>query len=215
MSRHAARPDRRRLAWAWGAFLGGTLFVVGSLWLAFEPDAPRTGVMPTGTPSQSGSPKPSVSTTAPKASPPASRPPSSTPAPTPTTPAPRPSQTTQSPSPTPTTATPDPVPDSITNQALAKINAQRSAAGAGPLAVYSGMGGYAQDWAEEMARADTLVHSPHNPYSAEVIASGASDAQTAVNLWLNSPPHREIILNPAYDKVGIGYADGYWCAVFS
>lgn len=210
MSRHAAPPDKRRLALAWGAFLAATLFVVGSLWVVLEPnpDAPRSGVMPTGTPSQSGRPKPSVSTTKPKASKPASRPsstrPTRTPAPTPTRPPvtrPSPSQTFAS----------------TTYQALYLINGERKEAGAAAVARYPGMDAYAQDWADEMARADILVHSPHNPYSAEVIAvgSGGMSATQAVNVWMQSPPHREIILNPAYTKVGIGYADGYWCAVFS
>lgn len=107
------------------------------------------------------------------------------------------------------------MPTSPTYQALFLINGERKQAGVNAVADYSGMGGYCQDWAEEMDRADTLVHSPHNPYSAEVIASGATTASQAVNLWMTSPPHRDIILNPAYTKIGIGYSGGYWCAVFS
>lgn len=80
------------------------------------------------------------------------------------------------------------------------------------------MNAYADEWARRMAAADTLVHSPHLPYSAEVIAantSGTLSAQGALTLWMNSPPHRQIILNPAYTRIGIGYTNGYWCAVFS
>lgn len=113
------------------------------------------------------------------------------------------------------TPKPSATPVSITQHALFLINGERKEAGANAVGVYSGMGGYCQDWADEMARADTLVHSPHNPYSAEVIASGATSASRAVDLWMQSPPHREIILNPAYTMIGIGYSDGYWCAVFS
>lgn len=102
-----------------------------------------------------------------------------------------------------------------TTHALYLINGERREKGAVMVARYPGMDGYAHEWAEEMARADILVHSPHSPYSGEVIASGATSAQTAVTLWMNSAAHRDIILNPAYNKVGIGYADGYWCAVFS
>ncbi len=111
--------------------------------------------------------------------------------------------------------TPSPTATSPTLHFLYLLNGERSKAGLRPVAQYSGMGGYAQDWAEEMDRADVLVHSSNNPYSAEVIASGATSAQRALDLWMQSPPHREIILNPAYDKIGIGYSDGYWCAVFS
>lgn len=117
------------------------------------------------------------------------------------------------PKPSPTSASPSPV--NQTFHALYLINGERGEVGAPVTAQYSGMGGYAQDWAEEMDRADTLVHSSGSPYSAEVIASGAVTAQTAVSNWMQSPPHREIILNPAYTKIGIGYSDGYWCVVFS
>lgn len=104
---------------------------------------------------------------------------------------------------------------SQTFHALYLMNGERKEAGAPAVARYPGMDAYAQDWAEEMDRADTLVHSSGSPYSAEVIASGAVTATQAVDLWMKSPPHRDIILNSAYTKVGIGYANGYWCAVFS
>lgn len=106
---------------------------------------------------------------------------------------------------------------STTYQALYLINGERKEAGTAAVARYPGMDAYAQDWADEMARADLLVHSPHNPYRAEVIAVGTDGmtATQAVDVWMKSPPHREIILSSAYTKIGIGYADGYWCAVFS
>lgn len=211
MSRHAA--PRRRRWWAWGAFGAAVAFLIAVVWIvAPNPDAPRTGVMPTGTPSSSGSPKPSVTRTpSPKASTPASRPTSTRPTPTPTPTTARPSTTPPRPpvTPSPTSTA------SIRFQALYLINGERAKAGLKPLAEYPGMSAYANDWAEEMDRADVLVHSSNNPYSAEVIASGATSASQAVSLWMNSPPHRDIILNPAYDKVGIGFVDGYWCAVFS
>lgn len=103
------------------------------------------------------------------------------------------------------------MPTDQTQQALHLINGERAVA----VGRYPGMDAYAQEWAEVMAEADVLAHSPHPPYSGEVIASGAVTGSQAVNLWMLSPPHRDIILNPAYTRVGIGYADGYWCVVFS
>lgn len=86
----------------------------------------------------------------------------------------------------------------------------------GPLARYPGMDGTAQEWAEEMARRDVLMHRPTvYPYSGEVIASGTDSPQRVLQLWLNSPPHKDIVLNPSYDKLGVGYADGYWIMVLN
>lgn len=113
------------------------------------------------------------------------------------------------------TPKPSPTFGSAVAHALYLLNGARSDAGSPMVARYPGMDAYAQDWADEMARADTLVHSPHSPYSAEVIASGAEGASAAIRLWMLSPPHRVIILDPDYRRVGIGYNDGYWVAVFS
>jgi uncharacterized protein YkwD len=227
------RRPRSVPGWSLWALVAGVLLVAGGLWVSFDPKAGDSGlplpsattteeVMPTGTtPPPSGSPrvtvkpkaKPSPSTQKPKPSAPVSRPPSKppVPAPQPTTPKPVPSTPRPPVTPPPTT----PPQTSTTYHALFLINGERKEAGAASVARYTGMDAYCQDWAEEMDRADTLVHSPHSPYSAEVIASGATSATQAVQLWMNSPPHRDIILNPAYTKVGIGYSDGYWCAVFS
>ncbi len=43
---------------------------------------------------------------------------------------------------------------------------------------------------------------------AENIFAGSSNAQTAFNAWLNSPGHRDNMLNPTYTEIGIGYR--YW-----
>lgn len=78
------------------------------------------------------------------------------------------------------------------------------------------MDGTAQEWAEEMDRRNVLVHRPTvAPYSAEVIASGATSAQQVLQIWFNSPPHRDIILSPNYDKLGVGYSGGYWIMVLN
>lgn len=78
------------------------------------------------------------------------------------------------------------------------------------------MDAVAQEWAEEMARTDVLAHRPQlAPYTGEIIASGADTPETAMRLWMTSPPHREIIFNTTYGKIGIGYSAGYWCVVFN
>jgi uncharacterized protein YkwD/PKD repeat protein len=46
-------------------------------------------------------------------------------------------------------------------------------------------------------------------YGGEVTAWGLEKALKAVEFWLNSPPHRRILLNQAISDVGVGYAVDY------
>lgn len=48
----------------------------------------------------------------------------------------------------------------------------------------------------------------------EILADGATDPAHAIQLWLDSPPHREIMLDPLYVHVGIKKQGQYWVAVF-
>lgn len=45
-------------------------------------------------------------------------------------------------------------------------------------------------------------------YAGENLARDFSDASTAVNAWMNSPSHRENILNANYQEIGIGVVEG-------
>jgi hypothetical protein len=45
-------------------------------------------------------------------------------------------------------------------------------------------------------------------YAGENLARDFSDAQSAVNAWMNSPTHKENILNPHYKEIGIGVVEG-------
>ncbi|HKB88356.1 MAG TPA: CAP domain-containing protein [Patescibacteria group bacterium] len=45
-------------------------------------------------------------------------------------------------------------------------------------------------------------------YAGENLARDFSDAPSAVNAWMNSPTHKENILNPHYKEVGIGVVEG-------
>jgi hypothetical protein len=45
-------------------------------------------------------------------------------------------------------------------------------------------------------------------YAGENLARDFSDAGSAVNAWMNSPSHKENILNPHYKEVGIGVVEG-------
>lgn len=45
-------------------------------------------------------------------------------------------------------------------------------------------------------------------YAGENLARDFSSAQSAVDAWMNSPSHRENILNPNYREIGIGVVEG-------
>jgi uncharacterized protein YkwD len=79
--------------------------------------------------------------------------------------------------------------------------------------------GKAQTWAETMADAEHIWHNPDLESGmgddwtilGEVVGAGPDRA--AVNeAFMNSPPHREVILNPVYRYFGAGIArdDNGW-----
>lgn len=45
-------------------------------------------------------------------------------------------------------------------------------------------------------------------YAGENLARDFSSASTAVDAWMNSPSHRDNILNPKYKEIGIGVVEG-------
>lgn len=45
-------------------------------------------------------------------------------------------------------------------------------------------------------------------YAGENLARDFSDPNSAVNAWMNSPSHRENILNPNYKEIGVGVVQG-------
>jgi hypothetical protein len=45
-------------------------------------------------------------------------------------------------------------------------------------------------------------------YAGENLARDFQDASSAVNAWMNSPSHKENILNPNYQEIGIGVVEG-------
>ena len=71
-----------------------------------------------------------------------------------------------------------------------------------------------------------IVHAKEdaNDYVGEIIAAGwgaghpATQTQTIVTGWMNSPGHRKEILTAHYQEMGIGTAmngnDTFWCVVF-
>ena len=122
-------------------------------------------------------------------------------------------------------ATPDDSVDSVRNdtfagQVFTLMNAKRRAAGAPALIWNQKIADVSQDWANHLrvATADpffdwagihrwdgggTLIPAGANAYG-EIIAFNFS-AESVVDWWMNSPAHRNAMLDPRETHVGVGY----------
>lgn len=120
---------------------------------------------------------------------------------------------------------------------LQRINELRAENDLEPLTLSQPLGVASEIKASEMADQDYLAHiSPdgqtprelleevgytYNTTIGENIAAGMKSAEATFEQWLNSPEHREIMLNEEFTTVGIGRAhnpeakyDWYWAAEF-
>ena len=95
-------------------------------------------------------------------------------------------------------------------------NAYRQAHGLRPVRANGALNALAQDWANQLVRANKLSHRPQhwNYYPSNIPAGGEnvlqawsdySDAQL-VKLWYESPGHRKIMLDPRAKTIGVGVA---------
>lgn len=106
------------------------------------------------------------------------------------------------------------------NEVASLINSARSEAGLPTLQVNAQLAAAAQDHSIDMACFGLLSHSGSDAssiyerlvsagyapsdYGEVIYASGYP--QSAFDWWMDDPPHRAEILNPAYTEMGIGYA---------
>lgn len=105
---------------------------------------------------------------------------------------------------------------------LSHSNAQRQANGAGNLAINSQLTQAAQSKANDMVARDYWSHNTpdgQTPWTfisaagysyrkaGENLAYGFSTSAETVTGWMNSPPHREALLDAAYSDVGFGFAN--------
>lgn len=49
---------------------------------------------------------------------------------------------------------------------------------------------------------------------AENVAQARKEPSQVVEAWMNSPRHRNNILNSEYTEIGVGYSNNYWTQVF-
>lgn len=121
---------------------------------------------------------------------------------------------------------------SVIQEVLNLVNQERGKAGKSPLRLHSQLNASAQAHSNDMARNNFMSHAGSDGSSmgdrmkrhgynfraaAENVAAGQSSPQDVMRSWMNSPGHRQNILNGNYRDIGIGYARGnkiYWTQNF-
>lgn len=176
--------------------------------------AADTAATPSPTPTASASPSPAPSKS-----------PSSKPSPTrtkPTSAPPKPKTAPPTPTPTPT-PTADPV-DTPAEQVLAIANTERAKAGCNPLKLDDRLMRAAQLHSEDMSAnhyfghtsldgrnfGDRVMAQGYPSPGAENIARGQNSPEVVMNSWLNSPGHRDNLLNCSLTTMGLGLVDDDW-----
>ncbi|NJL47001.1 MAG: CAP domain-containing protein [Leptolyngbyaceae cyanobacterium SM2_5_2] len=116
---------------------------------------------------------------------------------------------------------------------LGLINTERQQIGAPALVLSPQLVTAAQGHAQDMAHSHRLSHSGSNGSSlqaridatgytwaaiGENVAMGQPNPAAVMEAWMNSPGHRQNILNPNFTELGLGYAEQagepYWVQVF-
>jgi uncharacterized protein YkwD len=107
-----------------------------------------------------------------------------------------------------------PVTQRIADDLFARVNAERRARGLAPLRRDPALALLAAQWSAEMARSGEFEHRPDLRRAltdgrirvGENIAytNGPDQSRTVHVLWMRSDGHRENILQPGFDSMGIG-----------
>ncbi|MFE4053393.1 CAP domain-containing protein [Streptomyces sp. YIM B13518] len=206
-----------------------------------KPGAPKDGgAKPSHEPKAkvSGATASRPTTTAPKPTTAATEPTTAAPKPATTTSKPTaaaPKPTTPAPKPTATASSPAATGGADASGAVAKVvelvNAERAKAGCSPVKANSTLAEAAQDHSEDMAASGTMSHTGSDGSSpgdritragyswstyGENVAYGYSTPEQVMTGWMNSPGHKENILNCAFEEIGVGLAQpgSYWTQDF-
>ncbi len=123
---------------------------------------------------------------------------------------------------------------SIPDALLTLVNAERQRAGVAPLRLNDKLATAAQRHAEDMAATRNLSHQGSDGSTlrsrieatgygwtaiGENVAMGQPSPEAVMRSWMNSSGHRRNVLNPNFQELGVGYAEGggrpYWVQVFA
>ncbi|GIU84831.1 MAG: hypothetical protein KatS3mg008_1606 [Acidimicrobiales bacterium] len=106
-------------------------------------------------------------------------------------------------------------PAAATSDLVQLIDARRREFGLAPLATHPELTSDSQAWAEHLAATGRLAHDPNFPANlsapwwkaGETVGVSAFGAGDIVRLWMASPSHRSILLDPAMTHVGVGVVE--------
>ncbi|NJM68317.1 MAG: hypothetical protein HC851_22950 [Acaryochloris sp. RU_4_1] len=119
--------------------------------------------------------------------------------------------------------------NNVVQRVLDLSNAERAKVGAPPLRFNAQLTAVAQAHTNLMVQYNQLSHQlPSEPSLgdrvsqagyrwsgiAENIAQGQQTPEAVLQSWMNSPHHRDNLLNPKYRDLGVGYANNYWTQDF-
>ncbi len=123
------------------------------------------------------------------------------------------------------------VSENFAKEVLELVNEERAKEHLKPLKLSSSLNHYAQIRAKEITK--KFSHTRPSGYSCftvipkpykmvgENIAAGQRSAEEVVQAWMDSPSHRENIMNPKFKELGMGYLylpdskyKHYWAQLF-
>lgn len=123
---------------------------------------------------------------------------------------------------------PKPVPpEPPNNDTRLYLLTQHNAIRSTPLILNEALNNAAQKHANWMNLHKQLTHDGNGTPSSRIIAEGyrastwgenialCEGAAKAMSLWLNSPGHKQNMVNVKFKEAGFGNAGKYWCAVFA
>ena len=92
------------------------------------------------------------------------------------------------------------------------VNRVRKAHGLKPLRIASCTDAVAERWSAHLASTNSLYHQSMNKllykcnvyYSGENLGRGSIKPRTLVNMWMNSAPHRKVLMSRSPNRIGIG-----------
>jgi len=118
---------------------------------------------------------------------------------------------------------------SVIDRVIELTNNERRKAGVAPLRFNAQLTNAAQAHNNLMVQSNKLSHQFQGEPSfadrisqagyrwlavAENIADGQQTPEKVVSDWMNSPPHRQNILDAKYQEIGVGYGNSFWTQDF-
>lgn len=98
------------------------------------------------------------------------------------------------------------------SQVQSYVNAERRKRGLSALSFASCTDTVAEQWAAHLSSTDTFYHQSmtallrrcHATYAGETLARGSITPRALVTMWMNSAPHRHVMLSTSARRIGIG-----------